>query len=108
MSWSCGNCFPRPLSHIAFQVQDLFATKDVQVNTPTTMRGVNQLPAETVVRDRVIASKRVHVERVIGLAKTYKILQHEFHAARRPLIDKIIFVCFSLVNFRENIIPKHC
>ena len=89
-------------------VQDLFATKDVQVNTPTTMRGVNQLPAETVVRDRVIASKRVHVERVIGLAKTFKILKQEFHPARRPLMDKIIYACFAFVNFRSNIIPKHC
>ena len=59
-------------------------------------------------RDRVIASKRVHVEKVIGLAKTFKILQHEFHAARRPMVDKIIYVCFALVNFRSNIIPKHC
>ena len=91
---------------LGIMVQDLFATKDVQVNTPTTMRGVNQLPAETVVRDRVIASKRVHVERVIGLAKTYKILKQEFHPARRPLMDKIIYVCFALVNFRTNIIPK--
>ena len=71
------------------------------------MCGVNQLPAETVVRDRVIASKRVNVERVIGLAKTYKILKQEFHASRRPLMDKIIYVCFALVNFRQNIIPKY-
>ena len=89
-------------------VQDLFATHDVQVNPPTTMKGVNQLPAETVVRDRVIASKRVHVERVIGLAKTFKILQREIRAERRPLMDKIIYVCFAFVNFRCNIIPKHC
>ena len=89
-------------------VQDLFASKNVQVNTPTTMRGRNQLPADVVVQDRIIASKRVHVERVIGLAKTFKILQHEFHAARRPLIGKILYVCFALTNFRKNIVPKHC
>ena len=49
-------------------------------------------------QDQVIASMRVHVERVIRLAKIYKILQHEFHAARRPLIDKIIYVCFAFAN----------
>ena len=67
------------------------------------MRGVNQLPAETVVRDGVFAFKRVHVERVIGLAKTYKILKYEFHAARRQMVDKVIYVCYALINFRTNI-----
>jgi hypothetical protein len=43
-------------------VQDLFAAHDVAVNTQTTMRGKNQLPADVVVSDRRIASKRVHVE----------------------------------------------
>ena len=43
-------------------VQDLFASKDVKVNTPTTMKGRTQLPADIVVKDRKIASKRVHVE----------------------------------------------
>ncbi|XP_069105886.1 uncharacterized protein, partial [Argopecten irradians] len=50
-------------------VQDLFASKDVQVNTPTMLKGKSQLEAEDVVRDRRIASKRIHIERVIGLAK---------------------------------------
>ena len=57
-----------------FVVQDLFCMRQVQVNIPTVMRGMSQLPAETVVKDRRLASKRVHVERVIGLAKHFKIL----------------------------------
>jgi hypothetical protein len=32
-------------------VQDLFAGQDVKVNTPTTMKGLNQLPAETAIKD---------------------------------------------------------
>jgi len=52
-------------------VQDLFATKNVAVNTPTKMKGKNQLPSNIVDRDRRVSSKRVHVERIIGLAKTF-------------------------------------
>ena len=89
-------------------VQDLFASQDVQVNTPTTMKGVNQLPAQTVVKDRRIASKRVHVERVIGLAKTYKILANELDHSKTPYGGRIFFVCFILSNFRKNIVPKFC
>ena len=50
-------------------VQDIFASKDVFVNTPTMLKGKSQLEAETVVRDRRISSKRIHVERIIGNAK---------------------------------------
>ena len=89
-------------------VQDLFANKDVKVNTPRTMKGVTQLPAQVVVEDRRIASKRVHVERVIALAKTYKILKETMDKSRTPYGGKIIFVCFALCNFRLNIVPDHC
>lgn len=89
-------------------VQDLFANQDVKVNTPRTMKGCTQLPAEVVLEDRKIASKRVHVERVIGLAKTYKILSTRLDHSRTPYGELIIFVCLALVNFRLNIVPDHC
>jgi hypothetical protein len=89
-------------------VQDLFAAQNVIVNTPTTMKGKNQLPAETVVKDRRISSKRVHVERVIGLAKTYKILQYELDHSKTPYGGRILFVCFVLANFRRSIVAKLC
>jgi hypothetical protein len=63
-------------------VQDLFASKSVAVNTPTMLCGKSQLEPEAVVRDRRIASKRIHVERVIGFAKQFKILKSELPAAR--------------------------
>lgn len=87
-------------------VQDLFSSQNVHVNTPTTMRGINQLPASTVVKDRRIASKRVHVERVIGLAKTFKILKRELSHARTSLGGRIIYVCFVLTNFKPSIVNE--
>ena len=53
-------------------VQDIFASKDVFVNTPTMLKGKAQLDAETVVRDRRISSKWIHVERVIGMPDVLK------------------------------------
>ena len=85
-------------------VQDLFASMDVHVNTPTTMKGRNQLPAHIVIKDRRISSKRIHVERVIGLAKTYKILSSPISREKTPLANRIIKLCFYLVNFRECIV----
>jgi len=58
-----------------FNVQDLFAAKDVHVNIPSFFKGKSQFIAAEVVKDLRIASKRIHIERVIGLAKTFKILK---------------------------------
>ena len=52
-----------------------FAIKEVKVNTPTSLKGRSQLDEETMVRDRRNASKRIHVERIIGCAKTFKIMK---------------------------------
>ena len=87
-------------------VQDLFAGKDVYVNTPTMLKGKSQLEPEEVHRDRKVASKRIHVERIIGLAKTYKIL-NGINSNWMTLGNRIIKVCFLLCNFRRSIVKKH-
>ena len=58
-------------------------------------------------RDRKISSKRVHVERIIGLGKTYKILTHPLNQTETVLSSDISYICFMLVNFRKCIVPKN-
>ncbi|XP_062614575.1 uncharacterized protein LOC134276331 [Saccostrea cucullata] len=77
-------------------VQDLFAPMDVFVNTPTMLKGKSQLEPKDVVKDRRIASKRIHVERIIGLSKRYKILSSPLPSSKCILASRIVFVCFSL------------
>ena len=88
-----------------FNVQDIFAPHNVAINTPTFLRKKNQLSTTEIVHDRKIARKRVHVERVIGLAKTYKILTSPMNEVETILGSRIIFVCFMLCNHRSCIIP---
>ena len=88
-------------------VQDLIASKDINVNTPTMLKGKSQLEPHEVVRDRRVASKQIHVERVIGLAKTYKILKKDLSSHRIVLGNRIINVCFMLTLFRRSIVNKH-
>lgn len=87
-------------------VQDLFANFDVKVNTPTMLKGKHQLEPEEIVHDRRVASKRIHVERVIGLSKRYKILTKPLPPSYVHLSSRIVFVCFSLLNFRNCIVDK--
>ena len=56
-----------------------------------------------------VASKRIHVERVLGLAKTFKsfkIQKYELPISKVPLASRIVFICFSLLNFRNCIVDK--
>ncbi|XP_078325852.1 uncharacterized protein LOC144622810 [Crassostrea virginica] len=87
-------------------VQDLFAPRDVHVNTPTMLKGKSQLDATEVVRDRRIASKRIHVERLIGLCKKFKILCTPLLPSKVLLGSRIVFVCFSITNFRKCIVDQ--
>lgn len=87
-------------------VQDLFANHNVQVNTPTFLKGKSQLDPTEVVHDRRVASKRIHVERVIGYVKGFKILKVDLPSSKVPLGSRISYVCFALANFRSCIVDK--
>lgn len=88
-----------------FNVQDLMALHDVHVNIPTFLKKTNRFHPKALSRDRKIASKRVHIERHIGLAKTFKILKQPMTPCETALASDIIFVCFMLCNFRSCIVP---
>ena len=89
-----------------FNVQDLFVTAGVTINIPEFFKRKNRISNETVLKDRKIASKRVHVERVIGLGKTFQILKRPMNRTESALATEIIQVCFYLCNFRNNIVPQ--
>lgn len=92
------------MSDKGFDVQDIFAPYDVAVNIPTFFKKKNRMTGKTVLKDRKIASKRVHVERFIGLAKTYTILKSPLNNSETLLSSEIIQVCFMLCNFRSGIV----
>jgi len=95
------------MSDKGFDVQDIFAPYGVKVNIPTFFKKRNRMDGEMVVRDRKIASKRVHVERIIGYAKTYKVLTQPLNSSETLLSSDIVFVCFMLCNFRAGVVPRH-
>jgi len=87
-------------------VQDLFANQDVFVNTITMLKGKSQLEPEQVVHDRRVASKRIHIERVIGLSKRFNILKTDLPPSKLSLSSIIIYVCFALLNFKSSTVDE--
>ncbi|XP_074107222.1 uncharacterized protein LOC141532673 [Cotesia typhae] len=86
-----------------FNVQDIFESQGVTVNIPHFLKG-KQLPSVTVLSDRKLASKRVHIERLIGLTKTYKILREPLNPNYTRLATKIFSICLILCNLRESVV----
>ncbi|XP_041360664.1 uncharacterized protein LOC121376926 isoform X1 [Gigantopelta aegis] len=87
-----------------FNVQDLFAPINVAINIPTFFRKKNRMSGNIVMKDRKISSKRVHIERIIGLGKTYKILCNPLTSTETKLSSDIVFICYMLCNFRTCIV----
>ena len=77
-----------------FNVQDLFVPYDVAVNIPTFFNKENRMTNTTVLK--AISSKRVDIERITGLAKTFKILKEPLDITETKLASEITFVCFML------------
>src|SRR5258705_10560051 len=94
------------LADRGFAVQDLLALRGVTVNKPNFLKGKSQLEPEEIVSDRRIASKRIHIERVIGLGKTYKILRKELQHQKLQMGNMIVYVCYMLSNFRSSIVNR--
>ena len=82
-----------------FKVDDLFLPYQVTVNIPTFFRKKNRMSSAAVLRDRKVSSKRVHIERIIGLAKTYTILRDPLTPWESTLATQIMEVVFFLCNF---------
>ncbi|XP_070184167.1 uncharacterized protein [Littorina saxatilis] len=89
-----------------FNVQDIFAPRNVLINIPAFFKKKNRLGVATLQKDRKIASKRVHVERIIGMAKVYTICQHKLNLLETRLASRIITVCFYLCNFRKTVVSR--
>lgn len=89
-----------------FNVQDIFAPHDIHINIPTFFKKKNRISNQTVIRDRKISSKRVHIERLIGLARTFKILKEPMTATETKFSSQIVFICFMLCNFRHKIVSS--
>ena len=90
-----------------FNVQDVFQQLNITVYIPTFFRKRNRMDGKTVLHDCRISSKRVHIERIIGLSKTYKMLTQPMPLSYVYLSTEITTVCFVLCNFRTCIAPNN-
>lgn len=96
------------LADKGFTVQDLFSPYGVKINMPSFFKKTNRLGDEKLKGNKKISSKRVHIERIMHIGKTYKILKKPLNSTETLISSDITFVCFMLCNFRKPIMNKYC
>ncbi|CAN8020314.1 unnamed protein product, partial [Ixodes persulcatus] len=77
------------------------------LNIPPLLGGKPQLSLEDEARTRAIAKVRIHVERVIGQMKSFRILRGTFPNSMSRSLDSVWKICALLCNFtREPLLSR--
>ena len=93
------------LADRGFLIQDELATRGAVLTIPSFTKGKQQLSAE-VARSRKIANVRIHVERVIGRLRTYKILNSTIPISQVDLLNDVMIIVSALVNLNKSVVSK--
>lgn len=94
------------LADKGFNVSDLLKSKGVVINIPPFLKGKEQLSDFQVMKTRIIANRRILIENINCRAKKNKILVTPIQKSLWPLANKIVYICFALVNFYKPIVNK--
>ena len=78
----------------------------IGLNMPPFMEGRQQLPSEEIEGERKIASLRIHVKRVIGGIKPYRILTSTIPLSMACLSNQIVCIRAFLSNFYPTLVPQ--
>ncbi|XP_057310068.1 uncharacterized protein LOC130648066 [Hydractinia symbiolongicarpus] len=98
-----GDCV---LADRGFLVEEELATRGAVLRIPAFTRGKKQLTARDVDISRQIAHVRIHVERVIGRLKKFKILSSIIPITQVDLTDEIMISVCGLVNLNPSVVTK--
>ena len=87
-----------------FDIQDLLAEKGVTLNIPPRLQGRAQFALSEVEKTHRIAELRIHVERAIGRARRFEILNATFPIAMAPIVNHVVKVCFLIANLDHRLV----
>jgi hypothetical protein len=87
-----------------FPIADDLLTKYATLVIPPGARGKEQMSGSDVVKTKVVANLRIHVERAIERLKRFRILKGVMPITLVPLSDNIIMTCAGLCNLLDPLV----
>ena len=87
-------------------VEEELATRGAVLRIPTFTRGKKQITAKDIDISRQIAHVRIHVERIIGCLKKFKILNTTIPITQVDLIDNIMVSIAGIINLNASVVNK--
>lgn len=92
------------LADRGFNIGDICNEIGCTAIIPPFLSGRQQFTRDEVDLTRSVASARVHVERIIGRIREFRLMQKIIPKTLTPIISQIAFVTAMLVNFQEPLI----
>ncbi len=87
-----------------FNVQDLFLHQQVKCVLPPFVRGKRQFTHSESYQGKRIARARIHVERVMGRLKEFRLLKNILPLTMIDLCDQIWIIAGAIVNMQPPLI----
>ena len=97
-----GDCV---LADRGFLVEEELATRGAALRIPAFTRGKKQMTAKDIDIFRQIANARIHVERVIGRLKKFKILSTTIPIAQVDLTDIMVTIA-GIINLNASVVNR--
>ena len=94
------------LADRGFLVREDWAIVGATLRIPSFTKGKSQLPGSCVDTSRQLSRVRIHVERVIGQLKTFKILNTVIPISQVDMLDDILTICAGLTNLRGAVVAR--
>ena len=87
------------LADRGFLLEDELNRVGAYLKTPKCTEGKSQLPARDIDDSRKLSNVGLHVERVIGQLKKFRLLQHAIRISQVNLLDNAMIVISAFVSY---------
>ena len=98
-----GDCI---LADRGFTIAEESASCGATLKIPHFTKGKAQMSGKEVDTSRRISNVRIHVERVIGRLRKFRILQSNIPMTRVKLLDDVMVIIAGLVNLNNSVVSK--
>ena len=87
-----------------FNVQDRFLSRQIKCVLPPFVRSQRRFTRSEVYQGKRIARARIHIERVMGRLKEFRLLNHVLPINMTDLCDHIWNVAGAIVNMQPALV----